>query len=150
MYQNEFKPTTFILKMSLSEETQLERWCDIAGFVLETYAKALTETDGVYIGHIKALFQGVADDYIKLSIYKEDIPVGIEVFGSSKYREISFIINSIVYGVDEGLSLQTLKQVFVGYQNFLINYEITLIDKHDHDHNHGCELDHHHHSQGNH
>lgn len=133
MYQNKFVPVTLVLRLSLPEDTNLDRWCDITAFILEAYAKALTKEEGVYIGHIKALFEGAGSDYIKLSIFKEDIPVGTEVLGSNKYKEINLLVNSIVYGVDEEVSVNALRKVFEDYRNLLIDYEIEILHHH-HEH----------------
>jgi len=134
VHQNQFIPVTFLLKLSLPEETNLERWGKITALVLESYAKTLTKGEGVYIGHIKALFEGDGSDYIKLSIYKEDIPVGVEISGQNNYSTVQLTVNSIVCGVDEEMSLDTMRDVFNEYRNLLIDYEIESISEHHDDH----------------
>ena len=130
MHQTEFKPETFKLKIVASESIDIRRWSDILAFIVTEYAKLLTAQKGVYIGHIKALFEGVGQEYIKLSIYKEDIPVDIEFVGDSHYKELDLIINSIVYGVEQTLSLNALDQACQKYQNSLIKYEIEIVHHH--------------------
>ncbi|NTW71520.1 MAG: hypothetical protein HGA49_04685 [Eubacteriaceae bacterium] len=140
MYQNEFNPVTFILKLKLPEFTYLNRWTDITSYIIEKYAQELAMESEVYIGHIKAIFIGNEKDYIKLSIYKKDIPVNSEYSGEGEYQEIELIINSIVHGVDAETSIKILEKICQECKKqFLIDYDIKLEEhnshgQHDDDH----------------
>lgn len=134
MYQNEFNPVTFILKLKLTDYAYLRRWADITGYVIEKYSQELAMAKEVYIGHIKAIFIGSEKDYIRLSVYKKDIPVNSEYAGEGEYQEIELIINSIVHGVDIETSIRTLEKICLECKKqFLIDYDI----KHEMHNSHG-------------
>ncbi|WP_041225777.1 MULTISPECIES: hypothetical protein [unclassified Dehalobacter] len=127
MYQNEFNPITFILELKLPDPTIVKRWTDITSYIIEKYAQELSKNDDVFIGHIKAIFTGGEKDYIKLSIYRKDIPVNSECSGDGTYNEIKLIINSIVHNVDEETSIRTLDQICDKCRKqFLIGYDVKL------------------------
>lgn len=133
MYQNEFIPVTFVLKLKLPDLANLKRWTDITSYFIDKYVQEISKHKDVYIGHIKAIFTGNETDYIKLSIYKKDIPINSEYLGDGEYREIELIINSIVHGVDEETSFRTLNQKCEECRKqFMIEYKVKLEKHSDH------------------
>lgn len=100
MYQTKFNPVSFKIQISLIEKTSIEHWAEILKYLLTIYAKSITKKEKAYIGHIKAISIIDKDNYIKLSIYKSDIPAEVDKKGDACINNLIVSINSFVYGVD--------------------------------------------------
>ncbi|MFZ7121121.1 MAG: hypothetical protein ACOWWH_09245 [Eubacteriaceae bacterium] len=111
MYQSEFNPVSFEIQISLIDETSIGRWAEILKYFMTIYAKSISKKEKSYIGHIKAISIIDNDNYIKLSIYRSDIPAELDKNGNSSTKTLIVSINSFVYGVDYNETITTFKEI---------------------------------------
>ncbi|NTW72700.1 MAG: hypothetical protein HGA49_10745 [Eubacteriaceae bacterium] len=109
MYQEEFVPVSFKLKIKRKYTVNLKYWAEIMKNIFDLYAEEICKNNDCHIGHIKALFTGKEKDYIKLSIIKKGLPAETDFEGINKYPAIELIVNSIVSSVDQKMSLAAMK-----------------------------------------
>jgi hypothetical protein len=101
MEHKDLNPVTFQAVFKLPEKTNLVRWGDILRYYLTMYSEKISKNKGVFIGHIKAFYLGVEGSYIKVNIYKQDIPADLTINGQEELSCIMVTVNSLVYGVTE-------------------------------------------------
>src|SRR5690554_4060544 len=111
MYQSEFNPVTIEMEMTLGEKASLKHWTEINRYFFNQYAQEISKGEKIYIGHIKVFAIIDENSSFKLSIYKSTIPAEVDVQGDAWTSNLSLLINSFVYGVDEETTLKALESV---------------------------------------
>lgn len=135
MYQSEFHPVSFVVDLSAPDKIQIDRWAQILDYYISAYSKEITKKKNAYIGHIKAISIINKNDYIKLSIYKKDIPAAIDKKGESKISNICVSINSFVYRVNYEETIKIFQNVSnVMEKQFLIKTIINVSKDNHHQH----------------
>lgn len=134
-------PVTVQVTFLLPEKASIQRWGDIIRYYLTKYSEYLCNKKSVYIGHIKAFYSGTKNSFIKVNIFKREIPADILVKGYADVDNITLTVNSLVYGVTEEETVAALQYVseeiekqFMIRSNYVLKKPI-LDSKHcDHSH----------------
>lgn len=131
MEHKDLIPVTYQITLSLPEKSNLIRWGDIVRYFLSLYAEQLCQKKGVYIGHIKAIYPGAENSFIKVNIYKCEIPAGVVIKGQTETDSMEITVNSLVYGASEKDSLAAVQYVSkVLQKEFMVKTEYVLKKSH--------------------
>lgn len=157
MYQDEFLPVVFTVRLSSNQALPVEKWRSRIYDVLHVYVDQICKNEDRMIGHIKALAQIDEHDFIKYSCVSNANAINSKFHG--EHREIfkiNMIVNSLVSNISESESRLFLERSCRSLEkrDAVIRIEIEkaqeLPEKHHH-HHHGdgddCPIcsGHHHH-----
>jgi hypothetical protein len=101
MDHKDLKPVTFQTTLELPEKINLDCWGNILRDYLTMYSIEISKKPGAFIGHIKAFYSGHGESFIKINIYKPDIPADLLIKGEEELSRIMITVNSLVYGVTQ-------------------------------------------------
>ncbi|MDK2942210.1 MAG: hypothetical protein PWP56_1723 [Acetobacterium sp.] len=102
MYQDEFLPVVFNVRLSSNQALPVEKWRSRIYDVLHLYVDQICKNEEHMIGHIKALAQIDEHDFIKYSCVSSNNVINSKFHGEHKeVFNINMIVNSLVSNISE-------------------------------------------------
>ncbi|WP_195683270.1 hypothetical protein [Alkalibacter mobilis] len=100
------------MNISLEKTTreELANWSELLEQIFNCYANQVCDSNKCHIGHIKAIFTGVGKDFIKVNIYKRELPADVVYDGVNSYQRIDIIVNSIINNISSETSVKVIEK----------------------------------------
>lgn len=143
MYQEEFLPVVFNIRLLSQQALPVEKWRSRIHDVLYLYVDQICKNEDRVIGHIKALAQINEKDFIKYSCISDSNAINSNFHGNHQdLFDINVIINSLVSNISENESRFFLERSCMAMVKqdsgikILINKNQNEPDRHHH-HHHG-------------